>query len=196
MKKDVKERIISVATELFTKEGYDSIKMEDIAAKAGVTKMMLYYYFNSKQEILKTIIKNLMESAIEKISKIEFEKEFLLPSPSFIQRINSVIEDKRMFLAFVFSEVIKGNLADFPIFNYLKEFYDKIIEIFSKSKKQKEKDNEKLYIYFLFFSSIPLISFYALKEKVGSELGISKEKMEKDFIERFIQNIKWTLNLL
>jgi AcrR family transcriptional regulator len=196
MKKEVKERIISVATELFTKEGYDNIKMEDIAAKAGVTKMMLYYYFNNKQEILKTIIKNLMESAIVKISEMEFEKEFLLSSSSFIQRINSVIEDKRMFLAFVFSEVIKGNLADFPIFNYLKEFYDKIIGIFSKSKKQKEKDNEKLYIYFLFFSSIPLISFYALKEKVGREFGISKEKMEKDFIERFIQNIKWTLNLL
>ena len=196
MKKDVKSKIISVATELFTNRGYDSIKMEDIAAKAGITKMMVYYYFDSKQEILKNIIKNLMEDAIEKISTIEFEKEFLFLPSSLIERMSSVVEDKKIFLAFIFSEILKGNLADFPIFNYLKDFYDKIIKIFSKSKKQKEKDNEKLYIHLLFFHTIPIISYYALRDKIVEELGISKDKLEKEFIEKFIQNIKLTLNLL
>jgi len=136
MKKNSKEKIISAATELFITKGYDNVKMEDIATKAGVTKMMLYYYYDSKQEILKTIIKNLIEIAIEKISEIEFEKEFLLPASSLIQKITSVIEDKKLFLAFVFSQVLTNKFADFLFLIILENFMIRLLKYFQNQKSK------------------------------------------------------------
>lgn len=53
---EAKERIISSATELFSKKGYDGAKMNEIAQAADVNKALIYYYFPTKQSILDHII--------------------------------------------------------------------------------------------------------------------------------------------
>lgn len=43
--------ILEVAAKLFSKGGYDSVGMRDIADRAGILPGSLYYHFKSKQEI-------------------------------------------------------------------------------------------------------------------------------------------------
>lgn len=43
--------ILDAATELFCQKGYDGTSMNDIAAKAGVTKSLLQYHFESKDNL-------------------------------------------------------------------------------------------------------------------------------------------------
>src|SRR5258708_16248531 len=45
-------RIISVAEALFNKQGFDGASMRDIAAAAEMQPASVYYYFESKEELL------------------------------------------------------------------------------------------------------------------------------------------------
>ena len=47
-----RERILEVAQELFTQQGYDKTSLRDIAERLQITKAALYYYFQRKEDIL------------------------------------------------------------------------------------------------------------------------------------------------
>ena len=47
-----RERILAVAQELFTRQGYDKTSLRDIAERLEITKAALYYYFPRKDDIL------------------------------------------------------------------------------------------------------------------------------------------------
>jgi AcrR family transcriptional regulator len=68
-----KERILSAATNLFSRFGLEKTTMEDIAKAAGKGKSSLYYYFKSKEEVYAEVIrkeiaglKTTIRKAIEK----------------------------------------------------------------------------------------------------------------------------------
>ncbi|MEJ5284057.1 MAG: TetR/AcrR family transcriptional regulator [Brevinematia bacterium] len=192
MKEEAKEKIIAAATELFTSKGYEKTKIDDIAKNAGLTRMMVYYYFESKQEILSTIIKNLFKEAFKKIETTDID---LLVPNQFMGRINEVLSDKKEVVAFLMGEVLKGNMNDLTVFQFLKEFYDKIIDIFQKKKKLTLKDRNEIYINLLFFHSIPLLTFISLKDRVTMELNIESNRLEKVFFDRFLSLLKQTIDL-
>lgn len=56
MKEDKKEIILQIARKLFTRYGLKKTSVDDIASKAKIGKATIYYYFNSKQEIFKTVV--------------------------------------------------------------------------------------------------------------------------------------------
>src|ERR1700744_957820 len=47
-----RERILDIALELFTEQGYDKTSLQNIADRLGTTKAALYYHFKSKSAIL------------------------------------------------------------------------------------------------------------------------------------------------
>ena len=49
---DTRQRILNVALDLFTEQGYDGTSLRQIAEQLGVTKAALYYHFESKEDIL------------------------------------------------------------------------------------------------------------------------------------------------
>ena len=49
---ETRERILDVAQELFTRQGYDKTSLRDIAERLDITKAALYYYFERKEDIL------------------------------------------------------------------------------------------------------------------------------------------------
>jgi len=53
---DASERLIEAATTLFAERGYAGTTVQKIAESAGVTKPVLYYYFQSKAGIFRAIL--------------------------------------------------------------------------------------------------------------------------------------------
>ena len=47
-----REKILDVALDLFTDQGFDGTSMREIAGRLGITKPSIYYHFASKEEIL------------------------------------------------------------------------------------------------------------------------------------------------
>ena len=50
-----KERILDIALELFTEQGYERTSLRQIAERLGFSKAAIYYHFASKDDILMTL---------------------------------------------------------------------------------------------------------------------------------------------
>jgi AcrR family transcriptional regulator len=55
--KAVRQRLLSCATQLFTRKGYTATTVREIVAAAKVTKPVLYYYFRNKEGIYIELIR-------------------------------------------------------------------------------------------------------------------------------------------
>lgn len=51
-----KERIVVVATRLFSQYSYKGVSLDDIAKELKITKAALYYHFSSKEEIYMSVL--------------------------------------------------------------------------------------------------------------------------------------------
>ncbi|MBE0613589.1 MAG: TetR/AcrR family transcriptional regulator [Burkholderiales bacterium] len=51
------EEIIAAALELFVERGYASTRLDDVAARAGVSKGTLYLYFENKEDLFKAVVR-------------------------------------------------------------------------------------------------------------------------------------------
>ncbi|MFC3960934.1 TetR/AcrR family transcriptional regulator [Nocardia jiangsuensis] len=56
---DTRERIRTVAMELFGERGYDKTSLREIADRLGVTKAALYYHFRTKEDIVVSLSEDL-----------------------------------------------------------------------------------------------------------------------------------------
>ncbi|OFX24384.1 MAG: hypothetical protein A2041_09915 [Bacteroidetes bacterium GWA2_31_9b] len=56
---------MDVTLELFANEGYYQTSISTIAKRAGISKGLMYNYFDSKDELLKAIVFNGMDSLIQ-----------------------------------------------------------------------------------------------------------------------------------
>jgi AcrR family transcriptional regulator len=62
--------ILLAAAHVFARDGYSSASLDDVAAKIGVTKGVIYYYFRSKEEILTEIRTTAIQEAIHRLEAI------------------------------------------------------------------------------------------------------------------------------
>lgn len=67
---ETKERIFEAAAKLFGERSISAVSMREIAEQAGVSKPMLYYYFESKAGICRALIEAGIESACTAITAI------------------------------------------------------------------------------------------------------------------------------
>ena len=51
------EEITAAALELFVEHGYAATRLEDVAARAGISKGTLYLYFANKEELFKAVVR-------------------------------------------------------------------------------------------------------------------------------------------
>ncbi|MDD5529919.1 MAG: TetR/AcrR family transcriptional regulator [bacterium] len=111
---DSKGKIILAAIEVFAQKGKHGASMEEIAAKAGVNKALLYYYFKSKDNLFqKTLTEVLHKIFYRIISNIE---------QAHSDTGNSVKKDECFFDAHRdafsqdpnFSKIVLGVISDEP----------------------------------------------------------------------------------
>src|SRR5580704_16819187 len=56
-----REKILAASLELFANKGYDATSIDSIAKKAGISKGLVYNYFDSKKSILLAIFGDAMK---------------------------------------------------------------------------------------------------------------------------------------
>jgi AcrR family transcriptional regulator len=65
----VDERLLSEATRLFAKQGFDRTSVQEIVEAAGVTKGAMYHYFGSKDDLLHEIYGRVLREQTERLEK-------------------------------------------------------------------------------------------------------------------------------
>lgn len=104
----MKKSILSKATHLFSEQGYDSVGVNEIVVQCGITKPTLYYYFGSKENLLKTIITGNGETLRTKLrekcaAQTEFEKKLISVADEYLRFTSENREFFRLYLSLIFT---------------------------------------------------------------------------------------------
>ena len=80
-------RILEAAQELMEAHGYDAMTMDDLAARAGITKPTLYQHFPSKEEIAVRAIVQRMRGARELLNEQDTAQPAMARLEWFLKRM-------------------------------------------------------------------------------------------------------------
>src|SRR6185295_2958946 len=61
------QEILEAALAVFAEKGFAATRMEDIAARAGVTKGTIYLYFDSKEEVFKSLVRQTIGGTLNQV---------------------------------------------------------------------------------------------------------------------------------
>ena len=85
-----REKILSVALELFAKKGYHAASISQIAKKAKISKGLMYNYFASKEKLLDEII----QEGFNSLAELEYEaKRGVDPKEQLEEFIDAVLHN-------------------------------------------------------------------------------------------------------
>ncbi len=66
--RDTRSRLRELALQMFAEQGYEKTSLREIAERLGVTKAALYYYFKSKEDIVRSLVEDYMAEIDELIA--------------------------------------------------------------------------------------------------------------------------------
>ena len=66
--RDTRARLRELALQLFAEQGYEKTSLREIAEHLGVTKAALYYYFKSKEDIVRSLVEDYVADLDELIA--------------------------------------------------------------------------------------------------------------------------------
>jgi AcrR family transcriptional regulator len=122
-KENFKDQIVAKAMSIFSKFGFRKTTVDDIAQALGKGKSSIYYYFKSKEEIYKEVIKKeadlLRQEIYEKVVETERNpkdklRDYVLIRMRFLSQLVN------------FNEVIRNDYpTNFAFVEELREEYDK-----------------------------------------------------------------------
>lgn len=65
-----RDRILVAAAHLYALRGYGGTSIREIAARAGVTKPLIYYHFESKERLYGSLFQGAMDFAFQEVEKV------------------------------------------------------------------------------------------------------------------------------
>jgi AcrR family transcriptional regulator len=65
---DARERILKAAAEVFAEIGFGGARVDEIAARAGINKAMLYYHVGDKEQLYATVLLDTIDRAIARLT--------------------------------------------------------------------------------------------------------------------------------
>ncbi|HET6785792.1 MAG TPA: TetR/AcrR family transcriptional regulator [Erysipelotrichaceae bacterium] len=71
---NTKDKIIEVALDLFSVNGYESVSVRDISKAVGIKESSLYNHFKNKQDIFDTIIQVCTEKAMNQYKDLKIDQ--------------------------------------------------------------------------------------------------------------------------
>lgn len=84
-KEDRPQEISEAAFQVFAEKGYAAARVDEVAKRAGVSKGLLYLYFETKEELFKAVIKSVVTRRIDALllalEKTELSSEEFIRGP-------------------------------------------------------------------------------------------------------------------
>jgi AcrR family transcriptional regulator len=104
--------IMDVALQHFASEGYFRTTINHIARHAGISKGLMYNYFNSKEALLKAIIHR---SVNEVYKYLDIDRDGYLSNEEFeffVRKINVILKGKKYFWQLLFQLLMQIDIRE------------------------------------------------------------------------------------
>jgi AcrR family transcriptional regulator len=124
------DEVLDAALELFTQKGFASTRVDDIAAKAGISKGAVYLYFPSKEAILEGLVRRavmpIADHALGMISQYEGDPRFAVSM--VMKMIGGRLSDPKLLAV---PRLIIREVTNFPHLAemYRREVLDRVIPV-------------------------------------------------------------------
>ncbi len=180
--KDVRNRILKASEELFALNGYDATGIAQIAKNSEIPKSLLYYYFNSKEQILEELFSNYLLNV-----KAEKENIFSsdLPDHEKIRqsmiRGFSLLSNNKNIIRILMTELLKGRVNREALFKVIESILPNSLTD-GKPYAESENSTNHMPAFIFFFGLAPVIAYMMF----GDTWIKNKQLDESVFIEQFL----------
>jgi len=181
-----KEKILQAALAEFADKGFNKAKVDDIAKRAGLTKMMLYYHFKSKENIMYELMTQLSREITEKFRENLSNIDIKNPESvrNHIEIMMDYFYERKEIIRLITSESIKGKNGNIGSFSIFEELF-KTISLIIKGNSETSHQHQFL-IRIFFFNTLPMVMYSSLSDKFNDDFAIDNENSRKIFIDTFI----------
>lgn len=105
--------VLEAALDVFFEKGFAAARLEDIAARAGVSKGTIYLYFESKDDVFEALVRAIPLPNVEQLRAVASDKT--VPADEMLRRVltfmGGFLRDERMAK---FPRLIIGEGGRFP----------------------------------------------------------------------------------
>ncbi len=183
-----KNRILMAARKVFAEKGYDGARVDEIASEAGINKAMLYYYFGSKDNILREIITNMSltykteEHSRFNINNLINENGMISDDSvesSIDEGLKSIKDNENLF-RIILTEAFKAATSDIVGVNVFDHILTRVIkDVHSLGIEVEDEDEFKIKQFF--FIVMPMLTFIALRDDWSKYYDINSEELDRIF---------------
>jgi TetR/AcrR family transcriptional regulator len=172
--------ILQAAQTIFRRDGFDDCRVDDIAAEAGVTKAMIYYHFESKEDMMMKLIEQMVQTIQE-----------ALPQPGsnypgqmdeHLHHMIQLWEENQEVTSFLVSRAFKDPAMFRTLQKIATPFYNSLL-----SQKTDVAGSQNRHLSIFFFNTLPMIFFPILREQFAAQYNLSKKEVEQLFVTQFQQ---------
>lgn len=124
-KQKTRSKILASAIRLFGERGKSGVSTADIARDAKVNKALIFYYFKSKDELYRTIFKDLLAGFVETILQGMSEVEPGLPAVEvFIRNHIKLLSENQNMATLIIRELLLPENAESTVKNEFSEVFE------------------------------------------------------------------------
>ena len=110
--RNTREEILDVATDLFIELGYDKTSLREIAERVGVTKAALYYHFESKEEIFRTLLQPILDLQNDVMTLLQQKPSLEQWADGLTTLVDWVLPRRRLFELFEHNQNAAREMAE------------------------------------------------------------------------------------
>ncbi|MGA2822701.1 MAG: TetR/AcrR family transcriptional regulator [Bacteroidales bacterium] len=152
IRENKRRKILDSAVECFATSGYHEVSINDLAAHAGISKGLMYHYFSSKDELLKTLFNEIVSEMMQLLDPdnrgISNRKDLLQYLERFFRHLNSNLILWKMYMA-IFSQPAVQQILKKEILDVSQKPL-KMIEFYFKKQGSKKPFVEVAFLSTLF----------------------------------------------
>jgi len=179
IREEKRSHIMDVALELFANEGYHNTSISRISEVAGISKGLMYNYFDSKEALVKAVLEKGLNTLIDLFDPNKDGKLTVTEFDFFVEKTFDTLEKNRTYWKLFFGIIMQSG-----IFAMIKDSYERVLHDsmatmieYYRERGVKEPESEAI----LFGAVMDGIS---MNYVMGPEL-FPLEKMKKAVIEKF-----------
>lgn len=168
-----RSRILACAEELFAELGFQGARVDEIARRAGVNKALIYYYFQSKQDLLKHLVERFLEESrpLKAVLLEQFAGQAAPHSTVSDDAIGSIISflaERRNIIMIILNEGFHGESDATPLLRYAEASFRDSLAALSTSRSAptgNEPGMSRLAFRSFFHLVLPLLCYTVLEDR-------------------------------
>ncbi len=179
---DAKNRILQAAIKVFAANSFEGSRVEEIAEEANVPKSLIYYHFESKEQILEVLIQGFINEYTQLLQIAE--------NDTHQSKVSQMAERKQHYQDFFVknADLVRIILMDSlkksnqkPIIYQVLEAFVATDEKFAIAESSKEYNRDERLVAEFFTNIIPQFSFLCFNDSWVNNFGMEKQYFEKLF---------------